>query len=100
MPMRSRAKAVLLVANLAVGTVLSGCSLVNPHVTWDRPPSGAQTLQDGIEYANRAKDKYKKAIGDQATLTNVMGLGLIPLGAAALGLGVTEGSGAAIAALG
>jgi len=101
--MRTRRRidaAIIALGILTCGTVLSACSLVNPYVTWDRPPSGAQTLQDGIAYANRAQDKYKEAIGDQAKLTNILGLGLIPLSAAALGLGVTDGSGAVIAALG
>lgn len=79
---------------------LPACSLVNPHVTWERPPSGGSTLRDGIDYANSAKDQYKKAVGDQAILANLMGIGLIPLGAAALGLGITDGSGTTIAALG
>jgi hypothetical protein len=75
-----------------------GCSLVNPHVRWPRPEG--RTLADGIEYANRAKDAYKAAIGDQATLASLTGLALIPLGAAALGVGVTGGSSTTIAALG
>ena len=81
-------------------TLLSACSLINPHVTWDRPATGHFILQDGIEYANRAKDQYKKAVGDQAVLTNLAGVGLIPLGAAALGLGITGGHRNAITALG
>jgi predicted nucleic acid-binding Zn-ribbon protein len=81
-------------------TVLSGCSLINPHVRWERPPGGNATLQDGIEYANNAKDEYKKAVGDQALLTNLAGVGLIPLGAAALGLGIAGGHRQAVAALG
>jgi hypothetical protein len=79
-------------------TLTTGCSLVNPHVRWQRPPD--TTLKDGIDYANRAKDRYKEAIGDQAALTTMTGLALIPLGAAALGLGITEGPGTAITALG
>ena len=79
----------------------SGCSLINPHVTWERTePKAETTVQDGIDYANRAIDEYKAAIGEQAILTSVMGLGLIPLSLAALGLGITETDGNAIIALG
>lgn len=75
--------------------------MINPHVKWDRPERGAKvTLQEAIDYANRAKDQYKRAVGDQAVLNSALALGLIPLSAAALGLGITEGSGKAITALG
>ena len=77
---------VLLVCS---SLVVSGCSLLNPHVTWERPEKGQPvTLQSAIEYANRAKDAYKEAVGDQALLTNALGTALIPLGAATLGAGI------------
>jgi hypothetical protein len=78
----------------------SGCSLINPHVTWVRPTDTANiTFADGEKYANDAKDKYKEAIGDQAELNNWLALGLIPLAGAAIGLGVHQVSGQAITAL-
>jgi hypothetical protein len=99
----------VLAASLSV-IALAGCSssLMNPHVTWARPPvvtlpDGSirpVTLADGIAYANNAKDRYKEAVGDQTLLTNALAVGLIPLGAAALGLGVTGGGSTAITALG
>lgn len=86
------------------GLSISGCaSVFNPYVTWDRPtpkPGEEITLKDGIDYANDGKEKYKAAIGDQAWLTNSLGVGLIGLGAAALGLGIAGVSGDAITALG
>jgi hypothetical protein len=77
---------------------LVGCSLVNPHVRWPRPPG--TTLADAMKYAQAAMDRYSDAIGDQAVLNNGLALGLIPLGASALGLGMTGGNPAAITALG
>lgn len=86
---------------LASLVITSGCSLLNPHVTWERPDKGQPvTLQSAIEYANRAKDEYKNAVGDQALLTNGIGLTLIPLSAAAIGLGISGVDGNAITALG
>ncbi len=87
---------------LVLAVALSGCSSwINPHVTWDRKQSAAQIdLHNAIDYAQRAIDKYKDAAGDQATLTTVMGLGLIPLGAAALGFGITGGNPNIVTALG
>lgn len=97
--MKSRATIPVLL--VCCGVMLSGCSLVNPHVTWDRPSEGQSvTLQAANEYANRAIVAYKEAAGDQAMLTSGLGLGLIPLSAAALGLGITGASSDAITALG
>lgn len=77
----------------------SGCSVINPHVSWERPPAG-NSLQDGIDYANKAKEKYKEAIGEQAKFTSLLGIILIPLGAAALGMGIAQANGTSTAALG
>jgi len=86
---------------LLVGWIFfSGCSLMNPHVTWDRPNDPTNiTFADGEKYANDAKEKYKEAIGDQALLNNWLAMGLIPLAGAAIGLGVHQVSGQAITAL-
>ena len=106
----SRGRQVLFILTLlATSSMLSACALINPHVSWreiDRPKCsgdascGAVTLSDAIAYADNAKAAYKIALGDQARLPNLLALGLIPLGAAALGLGITGGSSAAITALG
>lgn len=98
---------------LAVGlaAALGGCSLWNPHVTWERPsitadgtatekPYNEITISDAIAYANRGKEAYKQAAGEQEELKSALALGLIPLSAAAVGLGVHEVSGEAITALG
>lgn len=98
---------------LAIGLMaaLGGCSLWNPHVTWERPsitaggtatekPYNEITISDAIAYANRGKEAYKQAAGEQEELKSALALGLIPLSAAAVGLGVHEVSGEAITALG
>jgi len=85
MKLRATIPVLLICCSLAV----SGCSLLNPHVTWPRPQRGEPvTLQSAIEYANDAKDAYKGAVGDQALLTNALGTALIPLGAATIGAGI------------
>ncbi|MHA1153965.1 MAG: hypothetical protein ACTSQ7_15120, partial [Alphaproteobacteria bacterium] len=63
MKLRATIPVLLICCSLAV----SGCSLLNPHVTWPRPQRGEPlTLQSAIEYANDAQDAYKGAVGDQA----------------------------------
>jgi hypothetical protein len=86
---------------LVAGVLTSGCALVNPHVRWTSPVDPVpKTITDGIRYADAAKDAYKGALGHQSKLASWLGIGLIPLGAAALGLGMTGGSPAAVTALG
>lgn len=96
MKFRTTIPVLVVCSSLAV----SGCSLLNPYVTWERPQSEDPSLQNGIDYANRAKDAYNAAVGDQALLTNGLALGLIPLSAAAIGLGIHQVSGEAVTALG
>ena len=90
-----------LVCVVIVGVWLSGCAIVNPHETL-RKPSGPPptTIVEGIKYADEAKRAYGTAVARQSQLRTWLGIGLIPLGAAALGLGVTGGAPATIAALG
>src|SRR5262245_44195473 len=65
----------------------SGCSLINPHVTWERadPPV---TLDRAITYANDGWAAYKGAVSTYSTVPNVLALTLIPLGAGAIGAGI------------
>jgi hypothetical protein len=80
---------------------VSGCAVINPHETLRRSSDPPPTkIVDGIKYADKAKAAYWQAIKEQSQLRSWLGIGLIPLGAAALGLGVTSGPPAAIAALG
>ena len=96
-----KSRATIPVLMICCGLAVSGCSLLNPHVIWERPDATeVVTLQSAIKYANDAKDAYKTAIGEQAMLTSSLGLGLIPLSAAALGLGIANVDGNAITALG
>jgi hypothetical protein len=88
----------------ALVVLVSGCTLVNPHVKWPpptTPPRQASQidLDYAIDYADSAKAAYRKALGTQSKLTSWLGVGLIPLAAASLGLGITGGPPAAIAAL-
>lgn len=98
-----------------VGVLLAGCSLINPHVdpkplTRAEYDSGtnacrqaaaapALTLADANQCADAWIASYRGALGDQATLINGLGLAMIPLSAAALGLGVVGGQTTAITAL-
>jgi peptidoglycan hydrolase-like protein with peptidoglycan-binding domain len=100
-------------AAVSIGSLLlSGCSLINPHVTPDmpRPTFGpAQSIgADGksqgapapkvefagdvgtaIDYANSWIDAYYEAVGDQSKLKNGIALVAVPASAAALYFGVT-----------
>jgi hypothetical protein len=79
----------------------AGCAgITNPYVKPDGRPGGNVTLESAIGYANSAKDAYKEALGNQAELRSWLGIGLIPLGAATLGLGITGASPTAITVLG
>jgi hypothetical protein len=98
-----RAKAFIATGILVPLLVTTGCSLINPHVTWKRPDVAdgkTVTLPQGMEYADRAIKEYKDAIGQQAILTSVICLGIIPLGLATLGLGITEAGAKAVTILG
>jgi hypothetical protein len=63
-------------------------------------PPGGKTLDDAITYANGAKEAYKTAVGDQAVLSNSLGLVLIPAGALAIGFATHPGNADTILALG
>jgi hypothetical protein len=84
----------------------SGCAgIVNPHIKWD-PPAGnipdatALTLDYAIKYADSARAAYKNALGNQSQLASWLGIGLIPIAATALGLGMSGNSPGAITVLG
>ena len=96
---------------------LAGCSLVDPFVTRkiavpqipaasaDRPPKPGEmdeppSLKQALDYAEQVKSAYRGAVRDQAQLQALLGLGLIPLTAAAIGLGATGASPNAVLALG
>lgn len=91
--------------------LVSGCGTFNPHLRGDsklatkmkaevnvQKPS--LSLDFAIKYADSAKDNYHNAIGNQARLSSWLGVGLIPIAAAATGLGITGGPAVAITALG
>ncbi len=80
---------------------LVGCGTLNPHVTWKQSKweGSTHSLPDAIDYADKAKNAYKKALGSQAQLRSWLGIGLIPLGAAATGIGIMGGTPGAITAI-
>jgi hypothetical protein len=101
--------AVVLVLIVSV----AGCSLVDPFVTRDIAPPGlpapakpdkpkteTATLDEAFRYAADVKAAYRGAVRDQVQLQAWLGIGLIPLTAAAMGLGATGASPDAVLALG
>lgn len=82
--------------------LVQGCSLTNPNVTWDGPNTtdGVVTLRDAMDYADNGIKKYREAIGEHSELRSYTGIGLIPITAAAAGLGITGVSPEAVTALG
>jgi hypothetical protein len=87
---------------------ITGCSLVNPFVIDSRtrdeamktPPQPPMSLPQAKKYAELVNDRYRTALGDQAKLQAWMGIGLIPLSAAAIGLGAAGGPAVAVLATG
>ena len=88
---------IMAVALVAV----MGCTLLNPHLTWDRPqgvkndpkPLDKPTsLPRAIAYAQRGVDRYRKAVGDQSLLRNTLAVSLTALAGSALGIGLQSSS--------
>ena len=94
---------------------MTGCSFVNPFVTrdvsvpgaWPPPkeprtttPGKIPTLEEAYIYAADVKYAYRSAVRDQAKLETLLALGLIPLTAAAMGLGASGGAPEVVLALG
>src|SRR5262249_43820645 len=78
---------------LLLAVSVSGCvAWVDPYVSPDKAAAASPTFEQAIDYANDMKEVYRASAGDYAKLKNVLGVGLIPLGASALGLGITGGS--------
>jgi hypothetical protein len=80
---------VILVAALV------GCSVLNPHISIPRQPElPSDTLAGGLDAAIREaeslNDAYYEAVGTQSIVRNGTALTLIPLSAAALGIGITS----------
>ena len=104
-----------LVVIVAVIVSMMGCSFSSPFVTrnitvpgaW--PPSGeprpatpgkAPTLEEAYIYSADVKYAYRTAVRDQAKLETLLAVGLIPLTAAAIGVGATGGNPDLVLALG
>ena len=85
---RGRSAGFLMLALAATG--LAGCgSLANPYLRFDdrpkaasKPPANAVLVRqiaigEAVAYADKVKDRYRKAIGDDATFNRLLGVGLI-----------------------
>ena len=84
-------KLLLLVGVLFFGALISSsCSMLDPYTVGkiDNSCSQGCDLEAAIKYANNVKENYRKALGEQATFTNALGMLLIPTGAAALTMGI------------
>lgn len=123
MKFRAAIPVLLVCSSLAV----SGCSLIDPFVTWEpleetkqqvkltaveveRIGSDAEhrdslkralakidlrtrdnvSMAQAMAYANRGKAAYNAALSEHAEVQSYLGIGLIPLTAAAMGLGATD----------
>jgi len=89
-------------------SVLSGCSVLNPHLNFGRVPmqgelSSTTGIQVAYDYADKVEKKYRDAANAQSKLQNTLALSLVPISASALYLGLTgssDGTRKAITALG
>jgi hypothetical protein len=76
-----------------------GCSVLNPHISVSRQPElSSDQLAGGpdaaIREAEALGDAYYEAVGTQSIVRNGTALTLIPLSAAALGIGITSSNSA------
>ena len=79
-PKVSRMLARILAIVLVSVVLTSGCaSIINPFVKLGNHPTGNITLNQAIDYANTAKEKYRGALGDRARFKSLLGAGLSPL---------------------
>ena len=85
---RGRSAGFLMLALAVIG--LAGCgSLANPYLRFDGRPAVTSkqeddsvlvrhiSIGDAVAYADKIKDGYREAIGDEATFTRLLGAGLI-----------------------
>ena len=85
---RGRSAGFLMLALAVIG--LAGCgSLANPYLRFDGRPAVTSkqeddsvlvrhiSIGDAVAYADKVKDGYREAIGDEATFTRLLGAGLI-----------------------
>ena len=93
-----RAATALMASSLA----LSGCSMFDPYLEIKNADdyNKAVNFNEAIEYAEKYKDEYRDALGNEATFRSILGVSLISLGAATLGLGITGASTTAITVTG
>ena len=102
-PVAHRAAAALMASSLA----LSGCaSMFDPYLEIDetkledKQKKITNDFDKDVEYAKAYRDKYRDALGDEATFHSILGVSLISLGAATLGLGIVGASTTAITVTG
>ena len=115
-----RLRRLRFVGGLLLGALtLASCSMVNPYISHSRKALTEDLddrkvektdLEKAISYTNEVKASYRKALGREATFSNVLGALLVPTGAMALTMGVagvhsntilmTGGSGTALFGVG
>jgi hypothetical protein len=86
-----RRKLITVVA----ASALAACTALNPHLSFTpSPPLPTDTLAGNLDPALRdayeLSEIYYQAVGEQSLIRNGTALTLIPLGAAALGVGITS----------
>lgn len=93
--------------SLCLCVLISGCTLMNPHVRWERPERDASvpadqpmSLREAEKYADNAREAYRGAVGDQALLVNLLPLPLIALAGIGIGYGIAQTTNAANVVLG
>ena len=91
-----------LAAILGAPFVLTACSTINPYVNVDDSvATNAKTSFANAEaYADALKDEYRSALGNNAKLQTIGGLGLLGISSATAGLGAAGVSGTEILVLG
>lgn len=82
-----RIRACGFIIVLAASILTAGCkSMINPHFDLGIRPSTVNdgttahksiTIDEAVTYANEVKDKYRDALGNETTFSNVLGIGLI-----------------------
>ena len=80
--------------------VLSGChSVINPYRKPKTPDFKTDPLQEAINYAEKSRDNYLKAIHEQTFFNRTLGTLILAAAAAATAVGITGGSTDAITGL-
>jgi|GEM_PF-7008869 len=78
---------------IAVGA-LTSCTLINPHLDFKQygrqefSHGNGTPMERGVRYAEETQRAYRAALGERSQFRNLLGIGLIPLSALTLALGI------------